>query len=225
VDQIRYSWPRLADRFFQPPSVVLGTTSAQKDPWAFAWPSFRRFDRTLRRSRYWFRDMTTAMYDPEGWEETPPTERRDPGHYFQRFAARAHANGFEVIITPHQSLMSVPGGRCGADPGETETDAYIRCDIAGQAARFADVVETQAQGMQATPSDYRSFVVATALQARLANPSVRVISGLTANGASARQMYAAWDSVRDVVDGFYLAVGSNGRIPAVVRFLRMLPSS
>ena len=162
MDQIRYSWPRLADRFFRP---------------------------------------------------------------FQRFSARAHANGFEVIITPHQSLMSVPGGRCGAEPHETETDAYIRCDIAGQAARFADVVETQAQGMQATPDDYRSFVVATALQARLANPSVRVISGLTANGASAQQMYAAWDSVRDVVDGFYLAVGSYDRIPAVVRFLRMLPSS
>jgi hypothetical protein len=73
---------------------------------------------------------------------------------------------------------------------------------------------------------YRSFVERAASQARAANPHVMVIAGLSTGVAfSAKQMYASWNSVRDLVDGYYLSITGNDRVPTALAFLRMLPLS
>ena len=62
-----------------------------------------------------------------------------------------------------------------------------------------------------------------AAQARAANQSVKVIVGLTTGaGATPGTIYAAWSSVRDTVDGFYLST-DDARADTAVSFLRMLP--
>jgi hypothetical protein len=163
------------------------------------------------------------MYDPERWPATPPNEQRDPLTYMRAFGRLADLHGLRVVITPHHSLMSVPGGVCTAERGEPETDAYVRCEIAAHAALAADVVETQAQGIQDRPGLYRTFVEATAAQARAANPEVRVIAGLSVRReVHEGTLLEAWDAVRDVVDGFYLAI-KQGQVPKAVSFLERLP--
>jgi hypothetical protein len=229
--QVRYFEPGIAREILDPPSVILGAIPGSSRPiTAFAWPSYAWFSDNFRRARPdrpppWFRGFTAVMYDPEGWEATPAAERRDPVAYFRKFADIGLRYGWTVIITPEPSLMSEPGAVCGTEGDETEFEAYIRCDISGKAATFADVVETQAQDLQQDPDAYRDFVRTTAAQARAANPDVLVVAGITTGReATASQMYAAWASVRDVVDGYYLSIGGNDRVRVALRFLRRLPT-
>jgi hypothetical protein len=229
-NQIRYAQPEIAHRLFLSlPSVIVGVFFLRDYGRgtrfeAGSWPSFRSFERILHPRNWVVRGLVDAMYDPEDWHATPHGERQDPVAYFARFSTVARDNGWSIIISPQPNLTLVPGAACHAGPGESEYDAFLRCDLIGAAAAHADVVEVQAQGLQGDPAAYRAFVIAAATQAREANPSVRVISGLTTGEvATAEQMYAAWDSVRDVVDGFYLSIGGNDRLPTALRFVRMLP--
>src|SRR6185312_2609072 len=95
------------------------------------------------------------------------------------FGALARANGYLPVITPHPSLMAVHGAVCGAIAGESLEVAYLRCGIQGAAALAADIVEVQAQFLEADPDAYGRFVTDAAAQARLANPGVQVISGIS----------------------------------------------
>jgi hypothetical protein len=229
-DQIRYDEPAIAHQLFlRAPSVIIGphhlTSPARKSIiTSFAWASFRYFGRSIRTGHGFYRGFTDAMYDPEGWEATPIAERRDPVAYFERFSELARQRGWTVIITPHPNLTTVPGARCGTLDDESELDAFLRCGLTGEAARWADIVEIQAQQLETDPAAYRAFVVEAAAQARAANPGVQVIVGLTTGlSSTAEQMFRAWDSVRDLVDGYYLAIIGNERVPVALRFLRMLP--
>src|SRR5436309_114243 len=79
--------------------------------------------------------------------------------------------------------------------------------IEAAAARLSDVVEIQGQQLEADPVAYRSFIEAEAAQARLANPNVVVLAGLSTRFASdPKTLLNAWDSVTDIVDGHYMAV-------------------
>jgi hypothetical protein len=229
-DQIRYDEPEIAHRLFlHGPSVIIGahhlTSPAKKSIiTSGAWASFHDFDEVVRTGGGFFRGFTDAMYDPEGWDVTPAAEQRDPFAYYERFSEIARHRGWTVIITPHPSLATVAGARCGARSDESEIDAFLRCGFVGEAARWADIVEIQAQQLEADPVAYRAFVVAAAAQARTANPHVKVIAGITTGRTStAEEMFRAWDSVRDVVDGYYLAIIGNDRVPTGLQFLRMLP--
>lgn len=168
-------------------------------------------------------DVTVAMYDIERWNATPLVEQQHPIDYIRRFAALARSHGYLVVITPHPKLVAVEGGECVQGPDESVWDAYIRCDITGQAAAVADVVETQAQVLQRTPVAYRRFVAATARQARAANANVTFISGLSTSPgyrATPEMLLRAARSVEGIVDGFYFSL-ARGRFPHVaVEFLR-----
>ncbi|MDP9329076.1 MAG: hypothetical protein M3P11_00265 [Actinomycetota bacterium] len=214
--------PVLARALFGPPSVVLGARPGRGDPMtSFMWPSFRRFSGTPAS---WFRAYGTVVYDPENWEATPLREREHPADYFRQFGALGHSYGIKVLITPHPGLVTVEGADCSAQSGESEIDAFLRCDLMGQAARYADMVEVQAQQLEGDTSAYRSFVERAAAQARTANPHVLVIAGLSPKArTTAGQMYEAWNSVRDLVDGYYLSISVNERVPTALAFLHMLP--
>jgi len=101
--------------------------------------------------------------------------------------------------------------------------AYLRCEIAAEAARYADAYETQAQYLQRDPGRYREFVSRTADQAREANPGVVMLSGLSTHPgfpATPDMLLTAWRSVREVVDGHYLSLARR-RLPDVAAtFLR-----
>lgn len=222
---VLYHEPRIAgDLFLKDPSVVLGAVPGRSFPMrSFAYASYRHFSHTVEGSPYFVRGFTSVLYDPEGWDATPLGERQHPGNAIRSFAALGHREGMTVIVTPHHNLTSVPGAECTTEPGESQRDAFLRCDLMGAAAKHADIVETQAQELQTVPDDYRAFVEASAAQARAANPDVRVIAGLSAsNDVTPAQLFAAWASVRDLVDGYYLSIQDNAHAPIALAFLRLV---
>jgi hypothetical protein len=215
--------PRISARLFgSSQAVVLGFPD-NGHPRALSWADESVFEEWIRKD--WIpKTVTTVMYDPENWPSTPPGERDDPVGAMRAFSTIARAHGWRVVLTPSPSLVTVPGGVCTVAPNESIESAYVRCDIAGQAAMLADVVETQAQHLETDPFAYRSFVAATAEQARAANPNILVVSGLSTNFTeSPVVLYSAWRSVRDLVDGHYLAIPKGIRPELAVAFLRLLP--
>jgi len=189
-----------------------------------AWASCAAFEADLAAGAI-PRDVRVVMYDPERWRHTPPEEQRDPAGAMARFGRIAAEHGYVRIITPHPGLMTSAGTSFALDAGETEEQAYARSGLTEAAARAADVVETQAQRLQHDPAAYRALVGSTAARAREANPDVWVLSGLgTSPGRPATPdvLFAAWDSVRDLVDGHYISL-STGRYPEVMTgFLRLV---
>jgi hypothetical protein len=170
-------------------------------------------------------DVRVAMYDPEGWERTPMDERLDPIGSIERFATLARANGYEVMITPHANLVSVPDSPHAPKADESREAAYLRSGIVEAAAANADAVETQAQKLQNDPEAYRAFVARTTQRARSANPDVQMLSGLSTHPgypATAEMLTAAWRSVRDVVDGHYLSLAKLRLVDVATDFLRAL---
>ncbi len=83
----------------------------------------------------------------------------------------------------------------------------------------------QAQQLQSRPDEYRAFVVEATAQARMATQGVQVIAGLTTTHARPSQMFDAWSSVRDVVDGYYLSIRDDRDVGTAIAFLRLLPAS
>jgi hypothetical protein len=142
------------------------------------------------------------------------------------FGELARSHGYLAVITPHPSLATVPGAVCVAGDGESVWSAYLRCGIQADAARYADVVEVQGQLLETDVDAYRAFTVEAVRQARMANPSVTVLSGISTNFTDdPAVMYAAWRSVVGVVDGHYLNVPGGVRPHVAVDFLRMVAAT
>ncbi|MBI2238200.1 MAG: hypothetical protein HYU54_06720 [Actinobacteria bacterium] len=215
--------PRIAEGVFgSPAAIALGGWPGAMT--GRSWASYAQFAADVRDGTIpW--NVRVVMYDPERWDATPISEQQDPITYIQLFVALAHAHGYFAVVTPHPSLMAVSGAACGQVEGETVEEAYVRCRIAERAARYADALETQAQSLERYPSAYRAFVAETAAQAREANPNVVMLSGLsTAPGypATPEMLHAAWSSVKDIVDGYYLSLARMHYPDVAARFLRMV---
>jgi hypothetical protein len=199
-------------------SITLGEPVGA--PVALSWSSERRFARGVA-DRAIPSSVRIVLYDPEGWIVTPPAERRAPVPAMLAFGSLARANGYLPVITPHPSLMAVRGATCGAIVGESLEAAYLRCGIQAAAARAADIVEVQAQFLETDLGAYERFVTDAATQARLANPGVQVISGISTTFTDDPQvLLAAWRSVRGVVDGHYLNVPQGVRPETAVAFAK-----
>jgi hypothetical protein len=189
-----------------------------------AWASYARFAADVREGAV-PSSVRAMMYDPEGWEATPLGERRDPVTYIRKFSSLASRLGSLVIVTPHPSLVDVPGTRYAKAPVETREAAYLRHRITWEAAGRADVCEVQAQRLQRDPVSYRAFVSAAARQARAAKPDVLVLSGLSTHPgyeATPRMLFDAWQSVRDIVDGHYFSLARLRHPATAAGFLRMV---
>ncbi len=213
--------PNVADGIFRAPNAYALGGWGSSVP-TMAWASEAVFAADVRAGAI-PSSVRAVMYDPENWPSTPVAEQRDPGTSMRAFANLARRHGYYVIITPHPSLTAASGAVCAQRQWETAQRAYVRCGIVAKAARFADAVETQAQGLEADPAAYRSFVAATVEQARAANPKVVMLSGLsTAFATRPSQLFAAWLSVNDLVDGHYLAIPNRVRPEVAVGFLEML---
>lgn len=169
--------------------------------------------------------IKAVAYDPEKWSDTPLRERKDPRRYLRLFSQLAQRRGYHVITTPSRDLMAVPGAACGKRKGERLSEAFIRCNVAGAAARYADTYQVQSQVHENQPATYRWFVRRTGQQARAANPDVVFLSGLATSPwnfvATAQMLFDAHDAVDDLVAGHYFTINSS-ELPIAQEFLRMV---
>lgn len=145
-----------------------------------------------------------VLYDNEHWSSTPVDEQRHPATYMRKFARLAHQHGLKVIEAPARDLMSVPGGDCTRQQGQTTDKAYLACGLARD-ARHADIYEIQAQADQPSESTYARFVKAARRQALAANPHLVLLAGLTTDrGGSAAQIFACWKATHALVAGYWM---------------------
>jgi hypothetical protein len=152
-----------------------------------------------------------VLYDPEGWEMTPPDEQSDPARAACRVESVVHAHNKILIVTPAINLIKIiePGAR-----GD-RFEAFAGTKLAREIAKCADVYEIQAQGAEMDKGAYKSFVDAEARQARAANPHVVVLAGISTNPmgkqVSGKEVFEAVQAVRNRVDGFWLNIPAGGR--------------
>jgi hypothetical protein len=163
--------------------------------------------------------IETVHYDNESWAQTPSAEQAHPGLYERRFCALAHAHGWSCLTGPGQDLCGV----LDHPQGDDYAHCYLDLDLAGKAAKSADIVDIQAQALEPRgPRAYSNFVRRAAAQARTANPDVRVLGNLSptpdGTNVSARDIYRAAEAALPYVDGFYVtATDDTGvRMMAVV---------
>jgi hypothetical protein len=150
-----------------------------------------------------------VLYDNEDWPLTPVQEQQDPAKYEQLAAGLAHAHHLLFVSTPATDLTDVL-----APHATNHYAAYLQLHIAADAARYADVIDIQAQGAEADLATFVPFVKAAAAQARQANPRVIVLAGISTNPSgqaiTGAQLVAAVLAVRPFVNGFWLNIPSAG---------------
>jgi hypothetical protein len=187
--------------------------------------SYADFIGRLRRHAMPARVRAVA-YDPELWRATPLLERLDPRHYMTLFAAAAHRHGYAAILMPGRDLLAAAGS-CRRQPGEDLDAAFLRCGLAGAAARLSQIFEIQTAPIETRSTELRSFAGACAKQARAANRSVVLIATLSTQPAagpvSGSQLHRAAAALRPYVQGFQLNL-TRGTARAAVAFLRTLPA-
>jgi hypothetical protein len=152
-------------------------------------------------------EIKGVMYDYERWQFTPEEEQRNPAPYVKMAADAVHARNLLFLTAPAVNLVRVMA------PDEDRSrryDTYLRLGIAADAARYADVVDIQAQGAEPNTELYASFVHKAAAQARQANPKVVVLAGLSTQPigqrVTAADVLRAIASTRDVVDGYWFNI-------------------
>jgi hypothetical protein len=160
-------------------------------------------DTTVRRG------IRAVIYDSEHWAQTPPDEQRDPAAFYQQAAAIAHARGLIFVATPAMDLVNATGGRA-ANP----VQVFLARGIDGSVAKYADVVDIQAQSLERDPAAYRDFVARANDQINRANPAAAVVAGLSTNphGAAitAGMLVSDMTAVAGAVSGFWLNIPDQG---------------
>jgi len=207
--------PQQLGTVFDTPGTFLirgGATGADTEPawhsqWTLTFPSVAALSGALNGPRLDPR-ARAVIYDNEQWAMTPPAEQHDPARAEAQAAALAHAHHLQLIATPATNLARVLA------PGQPVEPAYLRLGIAGDAARYADVIDIQAQGSETNTAAFAGFVTAAAAQARAANPHVIVLAGISTNPTghqvSAEQMRAAITATAGTVDGYWLNIPAGG---------------
>jgi hypothetical protein len=185
-----------------------GAGDARKLP---MYPNLAAFQQDLQDHPDKFPPGSTVAYDFEGWKYTSKAEQADPEAAFKAFSDVCKQNGLKLAIIPYPQFSAL-----GED---VNYKGFVDQNIAGLAAKYADTVVIQAQQLERDPAAYRKFVQQTAQQARSANPNVTYMTELTGNGATTEQLRAAYDAVRDLTDGFYLAGAKPEAQQAMAGFL------
>jgi hypothetical protein len=161
-----------------------------------------------------------VLLDMEHWQFTPPAEQRSPAKYEQMAASLVHKHkaGGHTMLLIDAPAVDIVKARCACSAASSARQHYLQWDIPGGAARYADVIDIQAQNDERNLSSYKTFVAAAAKKARAAHPAVIVLAGLsTDNGAQevlGGQLYQAFRDVRGLVAGFWLNIpGKSAQCP------------
>jgi len=151
-------------------------------------------------------DVSGIMYDYERWQFTPADEQRNPAGYIKQAADLVHAQGLQFLTAPAVNLVAA----IAPDDRGPRYDAFVRLGIAADAARYADVVDIQAQGSERNSAFYANFVRQAAAQAREANPKVLVLAGISTQPSgqqvTADDVLRAIAVTRDSVDGYWFNI-------------------
>ncbi|MFE3262557.1 hypothetical protein ACFXPS_42870 [Nocardia sp. NPDC059091] len=154
-------------------------------------------------------ETRAVLYDDEAWSLTPTVEQQDPAAAEARAAAVAHAHNLVLIATPATDLTRIPA------PGEPSYAAFLRLGLVSAAAKWADVIDIQAQGSEADTAKYADFVKQAAAAARAANPHIVVLAGISTNpsgqSVTVDQLGAVIDATRALVDGYWLNIPQAGK--------------
>ncbi len=160
--------------------------------------------------------VRAILYDNEAWAFTPKEEQLHFSTYVREVADLVHNHQKLLIATPAVDLVSVldPHGQ-----GDTYT-RFLSLGLLGDAARFADLVEVQAQSSEANLAKYTQFVDRASAQARAARVTVTVLAGLSTNPGgqkvTGQQLTAAFQATHNQVSGYWLNIPGNegGYCPA-----------
>ena len=154
------------------------------------------------------KDAEGIIYDNENWQFTPVEEQHDPASYEKLTADLVHSHGLLFLAAPAVDLVSA----LAAENRMTAYDTYLRLGVAADAARYADVVDIQAEGSECDTTFYANFVAQAAAQARQANPNVLVLAGISTNPSgqkvTANDILRAISATRDSVDGYWFNIPS-----------------
>jgi hypothetical protein len=147
-----------------------------------------------------------VMYDNEKWRFTPEEEQLNPARYEKLAADLVHAHGLLFLTAPAVDLVAV----LAPESNERRYDSYLRMGIVADAARYADIIDIQAQGSERNTRAYADFVGQAAVQARQANPNVLVLAGISTNPSGQRvradDILRAIAATRDSVDGYWFNI-------------------
>ena len=154
-----------------------------------------------------------AVFDDENWRYTPVAEQKNIDLYFQKFSNLAQQYGLKVIASPSPDLAN-------ALPRKTSSlySDYLSDTIAGSAAKWSDVFDIQAQGLQSDPQKYAAFVSAVAKQAKEINPGIEVVASLSTNPSS--RLVSPQTLLQDIqltqgtVDGYWLNIPQKSSCPS-----------
>ena len=201
---------QLSELFDNAHTYIVGASSKSIESANISnWISLRSRTVTDLRAADFAAGTAAVLYDDEDWSLTPAAQQRDPSRYEAEGYRLARARGIVFIAAPAMDLVRV----LDPDGSGSVAQRFLSLGLIGQAARYADVVDIQAQGLEGS-AQYASFVTAAAKQARSANPDVRVLAGLSTNpsGRTLSSTVLAEDAnaVRGVVDGYWLNIPSSG---------------
>jgi len=150
--------------------------------------------------------VKAVMYDPENWSFTPAAQQQNPAHYEQLAAEVAHAHGLELIAAPAVNLATESGG----GQSTSKYDQYIANSYAAAAAKYADVYEIQAQGLEGNTAEYSQFLAKAIAQAKAANPDITIFAGLStsADGSAvtSQQLFQDVKATDNEVAGYWLNI-------------------
>jgi hypothetical protein len=121
-----------------------------------------------------------VLLDQEYWCQTPKADERDPVKYAAAGSQQAAAAGQTFITAPALDLFEA-----GYLPCSTRYwRCYLSSDLAGKMASVSNVIDIQAQSLEAStdggrPGPHWDTFVSTAIaQAKAANPKVIVLVGV-----------------------------------------------
>jgi hypothetical protein len=101
--------------------------------------------------------VKAILYDNEPWSLTPSSEKIDPVTYYQQAYNLSHSHNYTFIAAPVPNSL---------DP---------------EIAKYADIVDVQAQYAQSSTPTYLSAVSTVIKQAVTANPKAIIMSGISTN--------------------------------------------
>ena len=155
------------------------------------------------------RSVKAIVYDNEAWSFTPTQEQQHPELYDRLAAELVHQYHLIFIATPATNLAQIINPVSG-----NRYENFLHLGIAGEAARYADVYEIQAQGSEMNTAVYATFVKQAVAQARAANPHIRVLAGLSTNPSghqvTGEDLYRAVVATQDSVSGYWLNIPMGG---------------
>ena len=167
--------------------------------------SFRAIKRTFDRGAL-APSVKGIMYDNEKWRFTPEEEQLNPARYEELAAELVHAHGLLFLTAPAVNLVTALAPKSD----ERRYDSYLRLGIVADAARYADVIDIQAQGSERNTRVYTDFVGRAAAQARQANPNILVLAGISTNpsgqSVDANELLRAISATRSSVDGYWFNI-------------------